>query len=71
MEKLNYIVHAQQMYRLPEGFHAVKNRFSYEVYDDRGKNVTSKIMGGSQHGEMIILTNNGIHKLELIENAVK
>ncbi|WP_179861529.1 hypothetical protein [Bacillus toyonensis] len=67
MEKLNYTKIFGRRYKLPEGYYAFDLRFGDQVYDARGKNVTSKIMGHHNCKDMIIETDRGIEILELMD----
>ncbi len=67
MEKLNYTKMDGKRYKLPDGYYAIDGRFGDQIYDARGKNVTSKVMGNQKADGYIILTDNGVANLELIE----
>jgi excisionase family DNA binding protein len=67
MKTLNYTMISGCKYQLPEGFYAIDGRFGDQVYNERGENVTQKIMKSADGKDFIVLTDIGIEHLHLIK----
>lgn len=73
MEK-NVLKMNGKLYHLPEGYYRVDGRFGWEIFDDRGAQVTHLLMtdhnqGGHNSDDPIIMSTHGVLRLKEVGSA--